>query len=77
MTASVPFPNRAIIVECLVVTVLVEDADGRGGGRVWCVFVSVSVCVCRREGRLVLENKEQHRLCCPADSLLALSISRQ
>lgn len=35
MTASVPFPNRAMIVECLVVTVLVEDVDGGW----WCVFV--------------------------------------
>ena len=45
MTASVPFPNRAMIVECLVVTVLVEDADGRGAHMV-CVCVRVFVCVC-------------------------------
>lgn len=32
---------------------------GRGG----CV-VCVCVCVCRRKDWLVLENKEQHRLCC-------------
>lgn len=40
MTASVPFPNRAMIVEWLVVTVLVEDVDGG------CV-VCVCVCMCR------------------------------
>lgn len=49
MTASVPFPNRAMIVECLVVTVLVEDVDGGGG--------VCGVCLCRREDWLVLETK--------------------
>lgn len=54
MTASVPFPNRAMIVECLVVTVLVEDADGRGGACGVCLCPCVCVFVCRREDRLVL-----------------------
>lgn len=41
MTASVPFSNKPMIVECLVVTVLVEDVNG--GGVAWCVFVSLCV----------------------------------
>lgn len=48
MTASVSFPNRAIIVECLVVTVLVEDAEGGMCG----------VCLRRRKNWLVLETKD-------------------
>lgn len=42
MTASVPFPNRAMIVEYLVVTVLGEDVDGGGGGG----LRGVCLCLC-------------------------------
>lgn len=52
MTASVPFSNKPMIVECLVVTVLVEDVNG-GGGCVVCVCVSV----CTAKDWLVLETK--------------------
>lgn len=51
MTASVPFSNKPMIVECLVVTVLVEDVNG--GGCVVCVCVSV----CTAKDWLVLETK--------------------
>lgn len=74
MTASVPFPNRAMIVEYLVVTVLGEDVDGGGGGVAWCVFVSV--CVDARTG-LCWKTKNSIAFVVRANSLVALSISRQ
>lgn len=59
MTASVPFSNKPMIVECLVVTVLVEDVNGGG------VLRGVCLCLCVYSQRLACAgNKEQHLLCC-------------
>lgn len=49
MTASVAFQNRAMIVECLVVTVLVEDVGG---------------CLCTDVRTACARNKEQRSFCC-------------